>query len=97
MYIDDPLHRVAVRESDVMKEAAAQESVGELLLVVGRDYDQRTMSRPDRPVRLVDVKLHPVELVQQVVREFDVGLVDFVDQDDCRSFAFERLPQHCPA
>ena len=30
--------------------------------------------------RLVDVELHAVELLQQVVGELDVGLVDLVDQ-----------------
>ncbi len=94
MHVDDPLHRLAVGKADVVEEAAAQERVGQLLLVVRRDDHQRPVPRLYRAVRLVDVELHPVELVQQVVRELDVGLVDFVDQHDSRVRAFERLPQH---
>ena len=48
----------------------------------------------NRPMRFVDVELHPVEFVQKVVRKLDVGLVDFVDQDDSGIGTFEGLPQH---
>jgi len=41
MHIDDRAHGVGVREADVVEEAAAQESVGLLLLVVRRDHDDR--------------------------------------------------------
>jgi hypothetical protein len=44
---------------------------------------------------LVDVELHAVEFAQQVVREFDVGLVDFVDQQH-RSLCISKLPTACP-
>ena len=63
-----------------MEEAAAQERVRQLLLVVARDHDDRALTRLDELARLVDEELHPVELEQQVVRELDVGLVDLVDQ-----------------
>ena len=94
MHVDDPRHRLAVGKADVVEEAAAQERVGQLLLVVRRDHDERTVRRAHRPLRLVDVELHPVELAQQVVRKLDVGLVDLVDQHDRRRGRFERLPQH---
>jgi hypothetical protein len=48
----------------------------------------------ERSAGLVDEKLHAVEFAQQIVREFDVGLVDFVDQHDRRLVAFEGLPEH---
>ncbi len=51
------------------------------------------MARLDELARLVDEELHPVELEQQVVRELDVGLVDFVDQQHRLLLAVERLPQ----
>ena len=81
-------------KADVVEEAAAQERVGQLLLVVRRDDDERPMPGLDRAVRLVDVELHAVELAQEVVGELDVGLVDLVDQHDRRHLAFERVPQH---
>ena len=37
-------------------------------------------SRLHRFAGLVDMELHAVELVQQVVGKLDVGLVDLVDQ-----------------
>ena len=42
---------------------------------------------------LVDVELHAVEFEQQIVREFDIGLVDLVDQQHRRRVGLERLPQ----
>ena len=43
MHVDDRVHRRRVREADVVEEAAAQEGVGQFLLVVrGDDHD-----RPD--------------------------------------------------
>ena len=82
MDVDDRLHRLAVGEFDIVEEAAAQEGVGQLLLVVRGDDDDRPLHRRDRLLGLVDVELHPIELLEEVVREFDVGLVDLVDQQD---------------
>ena len=39
-------------------------------------------ARLDGLVGLVDVEFHPIEFLQEVVRELDVGLVDLVDQQD---------------
>ncbi len=47
----------------------------------------------DRLVRLVDVELHAVELLQQVVGELDVGLVDLVDEEHGPLVEREGLPQ----
>jgi hypothetical protein len=49
--------------------------------------------RLDGLAGLVDVELHPVEFLQQVIRELDVGLVDLVDQKHRRAVCGERLPQ----
>ena len=80
MHVDDGAHGLGVGELDVVEEAAAQEGVGQLLLVVGGDDDDGRLLRLDGLVRLVDVELHAIELLQQVVGELDVGLVDLVDQ-----------------
>ncbi|MDT4851343.1 hypothetical protein FQZ97_855210 [compost metagenome] len=52
------------------------------------------MLRLDQFARLVDVELHAVEFAQQVVGEFDIGLVDLVDQQHHLLIGLERLPQH---
>ena len=93
MHVDDLRHRLAVGEADVVEEAAAQEGVGQLLLVVRGDDHDRALLGLDRLLRLVDVELHAIELEQQVVRELDVGLVDLVDQQDGALLGGERLPQ----
>ncbi len=42
---------------------------------------------------LVDVKLHPVEVLEKVVRKLDIRLVDLVDQKDHATLRLERLPE----
>ena len=42
---------------------------------------------------LVDVKLHLIQLLQQVIRKLDVCLVDLVDQQNDTLVGLERLPQ----
>ncbi|OIQ63113.1 hypothetical protein GALL_553490 [mine drainage metagenome] len=39
------------------------------------------------------MELHAVEFLQQVVRELDIGLVDFVDQQNHTAERLKRLPQ----
>jgi hypothetical protein len=48
----------------------------------------------DELARFVAIELHAVDLAQQVVREFDVGLVDLVDQQRHGLVGREGLPQH---
>src|ERR1700757_602638 len=93
MYIDDTVHRFAVGKTDIMKKAAPEKGVGQLLFVVRRDDYNRTMPSLDRAARLVDVELHAIELEQQIVRKFDVGLVDLVDQQHRSLRRLERLPE----
>ena len=42
---------------------------------------------------LVHMELHAIEFVQQIVRKFEIGLVDLVDQQHRAGIAVERLPQ----
>src|SRR6202048_3889108 len=93
MDIDDAMHRFAVGKTDVMKKAAPEKGVRQLLFVVRRDDYNRTMPSLDCTARLVDVKLHPIGFEQQIVRKFDVSLVDLVDQQDRRHWRLERLPE----
>ena len=54
------------------------------------------MSGPDGLPGLVDMKLHPVEFPQQIVRKLNVSLIDFVDQEHRWLGRFKGLPQHPP-
>jgi hypothetical protein len=91
--LDDPLHRLGIREPYVVEEATAQESIRQLFLVVAGDDDHRPVARFDELTGLVDIELHAIELAQKIVRELDVSLVDLVDQEHGRLGRIERLPE----
>ncbi|MCY1169811.1 hypothetical protein D9M73_98610 [compost metagenome] len=93
MHVDDRLHRLAIGKFDVVKEATAQEGVGQFLLVIAGDDDDRALDCADGFPRFVNMEFHAIEFLQQIVGEFDVGLVDLVDQQHRRLGARERLPQ----
>ncbi len=79
-----------------MEEAATQEGIRQLFLVVRRDDDDGPVPGPDRLAGLVDEELHAIELLQEIVREFDIGLVDLVDQQDRPDIHGEGFPQLAP-
>src|SRR5690606_6001619 len=91
--LDDLLQRLHVRKADIVEEAAAQESVGQFLFVVGSDDDDRAMRGTNCLARLVDVELHAVEFLEQVVRKLDIRLVDLVDEKHCLPLGSKCLPQ----
>ena len=93
MHIDDRLHRVAIGEFDIVEEAATQEGVGQFLLIVRRDDDDRAILGRDRLASLIHMERHAIEFLQQVVGKFDVGLVDLVDQQHGQGRGGECLPQ----
>ena len=77
-----------------MKKAATQEGIGQFFLVVGGDDDDRAVLGLDQLLGFVAVKLHAINFTQQVIRELNVGLVDFIDQQHNWLVGLERLPQH---
>ena len=79
---DDFFHLCSVREADIMKDTTAQEGTGQLFLCVGGDDDDGAMLCLDGLASLRDIELHLVQLPQQVVGEFQVGLVDLIDQQN---------------
>ena len=93
MHVDDGRQGLGVGEADEVEEAAAQEGVGQLFFIVGGDNHDGAHFGADRLVRFLNVELHPVEFLQQVVGELDVGLVDLVDQQDGAGRGGKRLPQ----
>jgi hypothetical protein len=93
VHVHDLPHERRRRELDEVKDAAAQECVGQLLLVVRRDEHDRTLARDDLVAGLDDREAHLVELAQKIVRKLDVRLVDLVDEDDLPLLGRERLPE----
>ena len=92
MHLDDRGHGVGVGKADVVEEAAAQECVRQFLLVVGGDDHDRAAARLHGFAGLVDEELHAIELEQQVIGKFDVGLVDLVDQQHRALVGDEGVP-----
>jgi hypothetical protein len=92
MHFDDRPHGVGVGKPDVVKKAAPQESVGQLLFVIRSDNDDRSPPRFDRFAGLVDEELHAIEFLQQVVRKLDISLVDLVDQQHRPLIGNECVP-----
>ena len=76
-----------------MKETAAQKGVGQFLFVVRGDDDHGALFRPHRLTGLVDMELHPVEFLQQVIRKLDIRLVDLVDQQHDTLVGRKGFPQ----
>jgi hypothetical protein len=81
--LDDLLHRFGIvgkamkwKKQRRRKASGSSFSLFEVMITIGRCVGF------DRLAGLVDMELHPVELLQEVVRELDVGLVDLVDQQD---------------
>ena len=77
-----------------MEEAAAQESVGQFLLIVRSDKHHRPSFGFDQLTGFIAIKLHAINFAQQVVWELDVSFVDFINQNGHRLIGGEGLPQH---
>ena len=76
-----------------MEKAAAQKGIRQLFFVVGGDDNDRALFGADGFTGFVDVKLHTVQLLEQVVGEFDICLVDFINQQDHPLISGKGFPQ----
>ena len=76
-----------------MENASAQERIGQFLFRVGCDDDNRSLFCFDGFLGFRDVEFHFVQFPQKVIGEFQIGLVDLVDQEDHLFVAVEGFPQ----
>ena len=93
MHIYDFLHGGFVGKTDVVEQAAPQKSIRQFFFIVRGDDHDRAMDGFDGSLQFVHVKFHPIEFEQQVIREFDVGLVDLINQQHYCFIRSERFPQ----
>ena len=91
--VDDARHQILLGEFDEVEDAAAQECVRQLLLRVRGDHHHGTLAGDHLVARLGDDEPHPVQLVQEVVGELQIGLVDLVDEEHDPVARGERLPE----
>ena len=94
MHIDDLPHGVGFGKFDVVEKTAAQKRVGQFFFIVRGDEHQRSGVGLNQLAGLVSIKLHAVELAQQVVGEFNVRFINFIYQERHRFSGGEGLPQH---
>src|SRR5690606_32550291 len=93
MHIDNGFHGVTIGEVDVMEETTAQEGIRQFFFVVTGDQDDRPVLGDNALLSLVNKKLHFVDFQQQIVGEFDIGFVNFVNQQHHRFVGGKGLPQ----
>ena len=93
MHLHDFGHGLGLGKLDVVEEAAPEEGVRKLFLVVGSDDHDRAVPGLDGGAGLIDEEFHAVEFLQQIIGEFDVRLVDFVDQQHGVRFHLEGFPE----
>ena len=93
MHVDDLGHGLGIWKTDVVKEAAPQKSVGQLLFIVAGDHYYGPVLGAYGFPCLVHIEFHAVQLAQQVVGKFDIRLVDLIDEQHRLNFAVECLPQ----
>ena len=82
MDFDNLGHRLFIWELDVVKETAAQEGVGQVFFIIGCDDDNWALLGRNRLACLVNRKAHFIQLMQEVIRELNICLIDFIDQQD---------------
>ena len=82
MNLHDQAHHVGIGKSYMVKIAAPEERIGEILLGIGCDDNHGTVFGFDGLVDLNDIELHLVENIQHVILKIRVGLVDFIDKED---------------
>ena len=72
-------HEIGVREVDEVKHTTTKEGVGKLLLAVGCHNHDGPMFGFVAVPGLHHDEFHHVQLVQEIVGEFHIRLVDFID------------------
>ena len=93
MHIHDVGHRVFIRESNVVKETAAQKSVRQFFFVVGGNQNNRPMTRLNGFVRFVNIELHAVQFTEQIVGKLDISFINLVDQQNGLFITVKAFPQ----
>ena len=75
-----------------MEKAAAQKGVWQFLFIIGCDDHHRAIFGGDRFTRFIDVKGHLIQFLQQVIWEFDICLINFINQQNNLLVCLKRGP-----
>ncbi len=89
----DLLHQRLIREINIMKDTSAQESIRQLLLRIGSNDNDGPVLRLHRSLRLMNVEFHLIQLPEKIVGEFQIRLVDLVDQQNHLLLGLKSLSQ----
>ena len=74
-----------------MEDAAAQEGIGQLLLRIGGDNHDGALLCLNGFLCFGDIKFHFIQFPQKVVGKFQIGFIDFVNQQNDLLVAVERF------
>ena len=77
-----------------MKKAAPEKRIWQLFFIVGGDEDQWANFGFDQLLGLITIKLHAIELSEQVVWKLNVGFVNLIDQQGHGLLSHERTPKN---
>ena len=94
VHIHNLLHGGRFGKLDVVEKAAPQKRIGQLFFVVGGNKHHGPVFGLDQLAGFVAIKLHAVELAQQIVGELNISLVNFVNQQGHGLVGGKGLPQH---
>ena len=75
-----------------MEKAAAQKRVWQFLFIIGCDDHHRAIIGSDRFTRFINVKGHLIQFLQQIIWEFNVGLINFINQQNHLLVRLKRGP-----
>ena len=65
-----------------MENTSPEERIRQLLLRIGCDDHNRAVFRLYGALCLMDIKLHLIQLPEQIVGKFQIGLVDLVNEQN---------------
>lgn len=80
MYVYDVFYGVVIWEVDVVEKVLVQESIGQFFFVVIGDYNNWVLFGFYKLLGFVDEEFYMIQFQQQVVGEFDICFVDFINQ-----------------
>ncbi len=76
-----------------MEDTSAQESIRQLLLRIGSDDNDGPVLRLHRSLRLMNVEFHLIQFPEKIVGEFQIRLVNLVDQQNHLLLRLKSLSQ----
>ena len=79
MHIDYALHSGAIGEAYKMEKTAAQKCIRQFFFIVTGNNHNRPLNGFNRLAGFIDMKLHAIQFQQQVIGEFNIRFINFIN------------------